>query len=85
MKNRNVYKARNSPNYNFNYGDIVGRIKTKLVKRITKELIKKHGDELKTDFKENKEIINKLIDVQSKKIKNTIAGYVTKNIKAQKQ
>ena len=63
----------------------MGRIKTKLVKRITADLIKEHGNELKTDFKKNKEIINKLIEVQSKKIKNTIAGYVTKNIKAQKQ
>ena len=67
------------------YGEIVGRIKTKLVKRITAELIKQHGDKLKNNFKDNKKIISELAEISSKKVKNTIAGYVTKSMKAQKQ
>ncbi|MFH2028761.1 MAG: 30S ribosomal protein S17e [Nanoarchaeota archaeon] len=63
----------------------MGRIKTKLVKRITKELIKQHGEKLKTDFEENKKIISGLAEISSKKVRNVIAGYTTKQIKAQKQ
>ena len=63
----------------------MGRIKTKLVKRITKEIIARHGDKLKNTFEDNKKVISEISDIQSKKIKNTIAGYVTKCIKAQKQ
>jgi len=63
----------------------VGRIKTKLVKRITNDLISKYPDKVKDNFEENKKAVNELTDIQSKKIKNTIAGYVSKKIKAQKQ
>ncbi len=63
----------------------MGRIKTKLVKRVTKELIKNYGDKLTEDFEKNKKIISDFAEIRSKKIRNTIAGYVTKNIKAQKQ
>jgi len=73
------------PSYNNNDGDIVGRIKTKLVKRITNELISRYPDKVKDNFEENKKAVNELTDIQSKKIKNTIAGYVSKKIKAQKQ
>ena len=63
----------------------MGRIKTKLVKRVTADLIKDHGDKLKNNFEENKKKISELVDIRSKKVRNTIAGYVTKTIKAQKQ
>jgi ribosomal protein S17E len=63
----------------------VGRIKTKLVKRVTGDLIREHGELLKTDFKENKKVIATLAEIRSKKVMNTVAGYVTKCIKAQKQ
>jgi small subunit ribosomal protein S17e len=56
----------------------MGRIKTQLIKRISNKLIKEHRNEFKKDFKENKEIVAKLADIQSKKIRNIIAGYVTR-------
>ena len=60
----------------------MGRIKTQLVKRITNELLKNHKEVFKTDFEENKKLVTELADIPSKKHRNTIAGYVTRKVKA---
>lgn len=59
----------------------MGRIKTKLIKRITLNLVKNHREEFKKDFTANKEVVERLADVPSKKIKNIISGYVTRLVK----
>jgi small subunit ribosomal protein S17e len=56
----------------------MGRIKTKFIKRKTKELLEMHGDHFTDDFKQNKEITNRYTVVQSKKLRNIIAGYMTR-------
>ena len=56
----------------------MGRIKTKLVKRKVKELFGAHGGEFTENFDQNKELAEKFMDFPSKKIRNTIAGYVTR-------
>jgi|TARA_Y100000310_G_C19957661_1_gene479763 small subunit ribosomal protein S17e len=63
----------------------IGRIKTVLVKRVTKKLVKEHGKEFTEDFTKNKEIVNKYTDIQSSKIRNVIAGYVSRLMKQAKQ
>lgn len=60
----------------------MGRIKTQLVKRITRQLIKVHGEVLKDNFDDNKALVSKFTTIQSKKIRNTVAGYVTRIIKS---
>ena len=60
----------------------MGRIKTKLIKRLTFELLKEHAGEFKKDFNENKEILTRFMDVPSKKLRNTIAGYLTRLVKS---
>ena len=59
----------------------MGRIKTTLIKRITADLMNKHGDKFKADFEENKKLVEKYVDVPSNKIRNVIAGYVTRLVK----
>ena len=63
----------------------MGRIKTQFVKRITTEVVDKYKSEFKDNFEENKKIVSAKVDVSSKKLRNTIAGYVTRLIKAQKE
>ena len=63
----------------------MGRIKTQLIKRVSNKLIQEHGNDFKKDFKENKEIVSKLADIPSKKIRNIIAGYVTRLIKTKEE
>ena len=59
----------------------MGRIKTQLVKRTSKQLVKEHGDQFKTDFKENKKTLGRFAEISSPKLKNVIAGYITRLIK----
>ena len=56
----------------------MGRIKTTFVKQRTKELLAKHGDKFTTDFEENKKVTSENIEVKSKKLRNIIAGYMTR-------
>lgn len=62
----------------------MGRIKTVLIKRVTEELVRRHKKEFKTDFDLNKKIVAKKADIKSKKLRNVIAGYVTRLIKTDK-
>jgi small subunit ribosomal protein S17e len=63
----------------------MGRIKTQLVKRISLKLFNNHRDELKKDYKENKAKVDKLASVESKKLRNVIAGYITRLMKTTKE
>jgi len=56
----------------------MGRIKTKLIKRVTHQIISEHPDKFKKDFKENKGLVSEVADIKSKKLRNVIAGYVTR-------
>lgn len=56
----------------------MGRIKTKLTKRKTHELISSHGTEFSKDFDTNKKQAERFMDFPSKKIRNIIAGYLTR-------
>jgi len=56
----------------------MGRIKTALIKRKTKELLKLHGDSFTKDFTQNKLLVSKHTKVYSKKLRNIVAGYVTR-------
>jgi len=59
----------------------MGRIKTALTKRIALKLVREHRNQLKDNFEDNKKIVNELADISSRKIRNIIAGYVTRIIK----
>ncbi len=63
----------------------MGRIKTQLIKRTTKELFSHHKDEFSKEFEENKKLVEKFADVPSKKLRNIIAGYITRLKKSNKE
>ncbi|MDP2749701.1 MAG: 30S ribosomal protein S17e [Nanoarchaeota archaeon] len=56
----------------------MGRIKTARIKRVTLELFKLKGNEFKDNFEENKILVDKFALIKSRKIRNIIAGYVTR-------
>lgn len=56
----------------------MGRIKTKQVKAITHDLQEKYGSEFKDNFEENKALVSSKLSGPSKKLRNIIAGYVTR-------
>ena len=61
----------------------MGRIKTTLIKRNTLKMFSLYKDKFTTDFIQNKLVVNELAEVQSKKLRNVIAGYVTRLKKQQ--
>ena len=62
----------------------MGRIKTTYIKRKTKELFKMHGDKFVMDFDQNKKLTDQYTKVSSKKMRNIMAGYMTR-LKKQEQ
>jgi len=56
----------------------MGRIKTRLIKRLSIGLLNRYFNEFKENFNENKKKLSELIDIPSKKLRNAIAGYVTR-------
>ena len=63
----------------------MGRIKTKLVKRVTEQLMQFHSNEFTDNFGKNKELINKLVSTQSRKLRNIIAGYAVRLVKKSRE
>jgi small subunit ribosomal protein S17e len=53
----------------------MGRVKTKNIKRTGEELIREYPDEFSENFAENKKKVDELTTVQSKSVRNKIAGY----------
>ena len=56
----------------------MGRIKTTFIKRKTRELLDTHSEKFTTDFAENKKLTAQYTNASSKKLRNTIAGYLTR-------
>jgi len=53
-------------------------IKPAYVKRISRALIKRYPERFSDDFDENKETVTLVTNVESKRVRNRIAGYVTR-------
>lgn len=60
----------------------MGRIKTLLVKRTARKLLEKFPKKFKDNFEENKKILDNIPDLEmDKKIRNSVAGYITRLVK----
>jgi len=55
----------------------MGKVRINVVKRTARKLLATYPDLFKRDFEHNKKIVNELIEVPSKKLRNQIAGYIT--------
>jgi small subunit ribosomal protein S17e len=56
----------------------LGKVRTDTVKRTSRELIKRFPERFTGDFESDKQAVNDLVDTQSKRLRNRIAGYVTR-------
>ncbi len=59
----------------------MGNIRSKQIKRIAKQIVVNFQDQLSLDFEQNKMVVQTVTNVQSKKMRNFIAGYVTRIMK----
>ena len=56
----------------------MGKVRTDTVKRISRELLKRFPDRFTGDFESDKQVVNELVTTPSKRLRNRIAGYITR-------
>jgi small subunit ribosomal protein S17e len=56
----------------------LGKVRTETVKRISRELLKRFPDNFSGDFESDKQSVNELVVTPSKRLRNRIAGYITR-------
>jgi small subunit ribosomal protein S17e len=56
----------------------LGKVRTVLVKRLSRELVERYPDSFSTDFEQNKGVVDELLTNTTKRLRNRIAGYVTR-------
>jgi small subunit ribosomal protein S17e len=62
----------------------MGRVKNIAVKTLGNDILEKHRGKFTDDFDSNKKVIAEVRPIKSKKIRNIVAGYVTKKVKKAK-
>ncbi len=63
----------------------MGKVRTGPVKRISRELLERYPDLFTIDFQKNKEALKSVLSVESKKLRNQVAGYITHLVKIRKR
>jgi small subunit ribosomal protein S17e len=59
----------------------MGKVRTEMIKRISNTLVDRYERSLTTEFEQNKQFLKEIgLDV-SKKLRNKIAGYITRLMK----
>ena len=58
--------------------NIMGRIKTTMIKRTANLLIKNYPGKFTEDFEKNKKLVDEVAEIQTNKLRNIIAGYITR-------
>ena len=59
-------------------GITLGKVKTEQIKRIGKELMTRFPSKFSTSFDENKVTVNALTQGATTRVKNQVAGYITR-------
>lgn len=56
----------------------MGNVRPEKVKRIARELIRKYPGKFTSNFEENKKILSSMAFIPSTRLRNSIAGYITR-------
>ena len=60
----------------YKFSESMGQIKTLHIKNLAKELLEKYPDKFTNNYEKNKELMKKLVEMESKTIRNEVAGYI---------
>jgi small subunit ribosomal protein S17e len=63
----------------------MGGVRPMFIKRAAREFIEKYPDKFTTDFKHNSKALDELMKMDSKRIRNRVAGYITTLLKQKKE
>lgn len=56
----------------------MGKVRPDRVKRVARELVERFPEKFTVDFESNKELVESLTNISSTKLRNRIAGYITR-------
>ena len=59
----------------------MGKVRTVLIKKVSKELISKYPNVFTTDFEKNKKLLDVYLEIDSKHLRNRISGYIVNLLK----
>ncbi len=59
----------------------MGKVRPAFIKRTARKLLEEYPDAFTTDFEHNKRMVMQLTDITSKRVRNRVAGYVTRLVK----
>jgi len=59
-------------------------IKPSYIKNLADELLTVYGDRFSNDFSGNKQVVDEVADVDSKRVRNRVAGYITAKVNKRK-
>jgi small subunit ribosomal protein S17e len=63
----------------------MGRVKSIAIKTLGDDLIRQHSKKLTPDFDANKKALAEITEIKSKRVRNVLAGYISKKMKSRKQ
>jgi small subunit ribosomal protein S17e len=58
----------------------LGKVKTEQIKRLAKELMERFPDKFSSDFDANKHAVDALTQGATTKVRNQVAGYITRTV-----
>jgi small subunit ribosomal protein S17e len=61
----------------------LGSVRTEQIKRTAKELVRRFPDKFTRDFENNKHLVKSLVQGGTPKVRNQIAGYITRFLAAE--
>ena len=56
----------------------MGNIRPTYIKRTATKILKEYPDLFSNDFEHNKEVLEKIAEIQSKPLRNKVAGYIVR-------
>jgi len=59
-------------------GRELGRVRTEIIKKTARELFEANPQRFSVDYEENKKAVDELVNSKTKRVRNRIAGYVTR-------
>ena len=59
----------------------MGRIKTTSIKSLATEIMAEHGSKFTEDFEKNKKVLADIKKIESKRVRNILAGCITTEVK----
>jgi len=63
----------------------MGKVRSTLIKRTAKKTLKKYPERASKDFSENKKAVSDLLILPSKRMRNRVAGYLTRLFRQQEE